>query len=235
MMMPKMQRRLFLIGASALALSACGGNLLGPTDTGTMYDLRPSFPPAPPGEKVSWALSVLVPDMPGNLNGNRIALAKSDGTTDFYANATYPDRLPSLVQNALMDGFEASNRIDAVAREQDALHAEYNLVTEVKDFEARYSQPDGIPDVAVTIAAKLVTSHARKIVATFTAIQTSTASANSAGAVTAALQIALGKAVTDIVAWTLQAPPPPQMPGSPLKVEGQAAHDATRAAAKQPR
>jgi cholesterol transport system auxiliary component len=224
-------RRLFLVGASALVLSACGGNLIGPPDAGSMYPMRPAFP-AGSGEKVSWALAVLLPDVPGGLNNERIALMQADGTMDYYAKATYPDRLPAIVQQALMDGFEASGRIDAVAPEQAALHADYNLVTEVKDFSAHYSQQDGIPGVTVSITAKLTTAHGRAIVSSFQATQTGTASANSAAATAQALQQALGAAVTQIVTWVLTAPPPttqqPLQTASPGKPAEQLLHDATR-------
>jgi cholesterol transport system auxiliary component len=225
------QRRLFLIGASALTLSACGGNLIGPPDAGPIYPVRPTFP-AGSGEKVSWALAILRPDVPGALDSERIALMQADGTMDFYAKATYPDRLPGLVQQALVDGFESTGRIDAVAPEQAALHADYNLFTEVKDFSAHYSQPDGIPGVTVSLTAKLTTAHGRAIVSSFSTTHTVAATANSAGAATQALQQALGAAVGEIVNWALTAPPPttqqPVSTASPGKPAEQLLHDVTR-------
>src|SRR3569623_1186169 len=142
--------RLFLVCASFLLLAACGGNMLGlgPQEPGAIYPIRPAFMPAN-GEKVGWALSILRPDMAGGLDDDRIVLHQADGTMDFYAKATYPDRLGAIVQQTLLDGFEMSGRIDAVAPEQAALHADYNLVSEVKDFSAHYVQADGIPSVTV--------------------------------------------------------------------------------------
>ena len=226
-------RRLFLIGASALTLSACGGNILGlgPPEGGPIYPMRPSFP-AGSGEKVGWALAILRPDVAPGLDSDRIALTQPDGTMDFYAKVSYPDRLPPMVQQALLDGFEASGRIDAVAPEQAALHADYNLVVEVKDFAAHYSQPDGIPGVTVSITAKLTTAHGRAIVSSFTTTQTGTASLNSAAAAAQALQQALAAAVTAIVNWALTAPMPatqqPVTTASPGKPAEQLLHDATR-------
>ena len=226
------QRRFFLVSASALALSACGGNLIGPPDAGPMYVVGPKFPPASAGgEKVAWALAIMHPDMGPGLDTDRIALFQPDGTMDYYAKATYPDRLPTIVQQALVDGFDASGRIDAVAAEQDAMHADYNLAIDVKDFAAHYSQQDGIPTVSVSITAKLSTAHGRAIVGGFTATKTGTASANSAGAATQALQQALAAAVTDIVNWALTFPmPTTQQPAtaSTGKPAEQLLHDATR-------
>src|SRR6185369_10557230 len=134
-----MQRRLFLIGASSLALSACGKDLLGPPEAGAIYPVVPVFP-AVQGKKVGWDLSIVRPDVAGGLDNDRIALVQPTGILDFYAKATYPATLPALIQQALLDGFEASGRIDAVAPQEATLHADYNLVTVVKDFAAHYSQ-----------------------------------------------------------------------------------------------
>lgn len=232
MIAPKIPRRLFVIGSGSLLLAGCGGKLLdiGPPEPGPVYSVLPKFP-AGQGAKVSWALSILQPSASPGLDSERIALIQPDGTLDFYAKVSYPDRLPPMVQQALLNGFEASGRIDAVAREQDALHADYNLVTEIKDFRAHYAVTDGIPNVTVALTAKLTTSHGRAIVSTFSTTQTGTASVNSAAAAAQALQQALAAAVTEIVNWALTAPPPTsQRPAtaSPGKPAEELLHETTR-------
>lgn len=230
-------RRFFLVCASSLPLAACGGNLLGlgPQEPGTIYPIRPAFAPGN-GAKVAWALSILRPDMAGGLDTDRIVLHQSDGSMDFYAKASYPDRLSAIVQQALVDGFEMSGRIEAVAPEQAALHADYNLVSEVKDFSAHYAQADGIPSVTVSITAKMTTAHGRAIVSTFSSVKTGNASANSAGAVTQALQQALAATISEIVNWALTAPTPvTQQPASTVaKPAEQLLHDATRGTNRAP-
>jgi len=240
MIAPKIPRRHFLIGAalsSSLSLSGCGGKLLdiGPPEPGPVYTVLPKPAQGVPqaqGAKVSWALSILQPSAAPGLDSERIALTQPDGTLDFYAKVSYPDRLPPIVQQALLNGFEASGRIDAVAREQDALHADYNLVTEIKDFRAHYMVMDGIPNVTVALTAKLTTSHGRAIVGTFSTTQNGTASANSAAATAQALQQALQAAVTEIVNWTLTAPAPatqqPVSTASPAKPAEELLHETTR-------
>ena len=231
------QRRLFVLGASALVLSACGKDLIGPPEAGPIYVVRPQFPAAPGGgAKVPWALSILHPEMTGALDSERIALFQADGSMDYYAKATYPDRLAPIVQHALLDGFEASGRIDAVATEEAALHADYDLSIDVKDFAAHYSQPDGVPGVTVSITAKLATAHGRAIVGSFSTVQTGSASINSAAAVAQALQQALGAAVTAIVDWALTFPRPVSQTAptaaSPAKPAEQLLHDVTRGSNK---
>jgi cholesterol transport system auxiliary component len=232
-------RRFFLVCASSFLLAACGGNVLGlgPQEPGAIYPIRPAFT-AGNGEKVDWALSILRPDLTGGLDTDRIVLHQPDGSMDFYAKASYPDRLGAIVQQALLDGFEMSGRIAAVAPEQAALHADYNLVTEVKDFSAHYAQADGTPSVTVSITAKMTTAHGRAIVSSFSTMKTVNAPANSAGAVAQALQQALGTAVSEIVNWALTAPMPatqqPASTASPGKPAEQLLHDATRGTTRPP-
>jgi cholesterol transport system auxiliary component len=202
-------RRLFLIGASSLALTACG-NLLGTPPPSQIYVLRPAPPPLQPGSKVPWALAVMKPNALEALDTERIALARNDTQLDYYANAVWPDRLPNIVQTALVAGFEASGRIDSVARDEDALRADYDLSTEIRDFEARYTTPDGAPTVAVTIIGHMAGAHSREIVANLTANFTQPASANSVDAVVQAFDVALTSATAQIVSWALTLPPPPQ-------------------------
>jgi cholesterol transport system auxiliary component len=212
-----MDRRHFLVSACALALAGCGGNLLGPPDAGPIYVVRPAFAPAPAGgAKVGWSLSILRPDVPGGLDNERITLVQPDGTLDYFAKATYPDRVPSSIQQALLDGFEASGRIDAVAREEDALHSDYNLLIEVKDFAAHYATQDGVPSVTVALNAKLTTAHGRKIIAGQSFTQTGNAGANSTAAAVQALQQALGVVTRQVVDWTL-ATAPAVVPGASLE------------------
>ena len=199
-------RRIVLIGASSLVLAACG-NILGPPPASQIYVLRPA-PPAQGGGKISWALSIVNPDASDSLDTDRVALAKSDTQLDYYANAVWPDRLPSLIQTVLLAGFEATGRIDSVARDEDSLHADYQLTTDIRDFEARYATPDGAPTATITIIAHMAEVHSRKIVANLTVNATEPASANSVDAVVQAFDTALARAVAQIVNWALALPPP---------------------------
>lgn len=208
---PRLDRRVFLIAGSSLALAACGSldKLVGPPDAPQIYALRPATPPAQPGEKVLWALAIQKPDASNNLDSQRIALARGNTQLDYYANATWPDRLPDMVQTALLAGFEASGRIDAVARDEDALHSDYELSTDLRDFEARYATSEGAPSVAVTIIAHMAETRSRKMIANLTVTLTEPASANSVDAVVQALDSALAKAIAQITQWALALPPPP--------------------------
>ena len=199
-------RRLFLVTGSALTLSACG-NLLGPGEAPQIYTLRPTLPALPQGAPVSWALAVAIPDASASLDTQRIALTRSGTTMDYYANAAWPDALTVLVQTALLSAFQDSGRI--AAREQDAIHADYTLVTDIRDFTAHYDDPDGALRATVTIVAQMTAAHGRKVVASLTATQSvRRAAANSVDAAVQAFDAAFGAAIAQIVPWALALPPP---------------------------
>jgi cholesterol transport system auxiliary component len=204
-------RRVFLVSASAFVLAGCGGLGIGPANPDeTMYVLQPALTTPPGGATpATWALGIDIPDASESIDTRRIALIKADNTLDYYANAQWPDRLPMLVQTALLAAFQASGRVPSVSRTQDALHDDFELGVEIRDFTAHYSsgddkgKPSGNPKVTVTLIAQMTAAHGRKILANFSASQSSDASQNSTGAVVQAFNTALGAAVQQIVGWAL--------------------------------
>jgi cholesterol transport system auxiliary component len=108
-----------------------------------------------------------------------------------------------------VEAFENSARIAAVSADSDGFHADYVLQAQIRDFEARYSQPDGIPTVWVRVESKLAPSRSRDIVANLNSIHQVQATANSVPAAVQAFNDALGAVLSDVVNWALSAPPPP--------------------------
>ena len=117
-----------------------------------------------------------------------------------------------MVQAALLTAFQDSGRLATVAREQDALHADYTLITDIREFTAHYSDPDGPPRIAVTIVAQIVASHGRKSMASLTATESAPASVNSVDAAVQAFDAAFGAVIGKILAWAVALPAPPTSP-----------------------
>lgn len=207
---PTLDRRHLLLGAGTLVLLAgCGGgDLLGPGKAPQLYLLNPTYGPAE-GPGVNWALNIASPNAADNLDSSRIALFNPPARMDYYANAAWPDRLPRLVQSALVQAFEQSGKIPSVAPDDAGLRSDYMLQTEIRDFNAIYDVPDGTPRVKVRIMAKLVRTHARDIVQAQEFSQEAPAGANSVDNVVIAASQALSTVLKQIVEWTLKAPPLP--------------------------
>jgi cholesterol transport system auxiliary component len=202
-----LSRRLLLAGVSGLALAGCG-DLIGPTEAPRLYVLKPVLPRASQGVKVDWALSIALPDASAGLDSQRIAILRPPASLDYYADVAWPDHLPVLVQNALLQAFEDCGRIDAVAPDSDGTHADYMLASDLRDFEARFDRPDGVPVAVVRIGVRLVGAVTRNIAGRFEAAEEVPASQNSVDAAVAALDEALARALVKIVAWTMDMPKP---------------------------
>jgi cholesterol transport system auxiliary component len=200
-------RRHLVVGTAALfGLTGCG-SLIGPSGPPPqIYRLAPEFPPAAGGAPASWQLAVAPPNASQTLDTVRITLVRGE-TMDYYADAQWNDTAPRLVQSLLVEAFEQSGRIAAVAPESAGLHANYVLATDIRDLDAQYDSANGAPNVVVEIEAKLVGDRG-KVVASFDARQSARATQNSVAAVVAAFDQATGATLAQIVTWTLQAPPP---------------------------
>jgi cholesterol transport system auxiliary component len=153
---------------------------------------------------VTWQLSIGRPNSTQTLDSERIALSRG-ATMDYFADAQWNDTVPRLLQSLLAEAFERCGRITAVAPESEGLRTDYLLVTELRDFEAQYDTANGAPLVLVDISAKLVDPRG-KVIAAHETHQTVRASQNSVASVVEAFDQATGAALTDLVAWALQAP-----------------------------
>ena len=201
-------RRAILTGSGALVLAGCS-DLIGPLSTPQqLYVLRPGGGTSTAGPKVRWSLAILTTTISDHLDSSRIALTQPDNSVDYYADSGWTDHLPRLVQNALVEAFENSGRIEAVSAASEGFHADYILQAQIRDFEAQYDQPDGIPTVWVRIESKLAPSRGREIVASLNSVHQVRATANSVAVVLRAFGDAAGLVLSDIVNWTLSAPLP---------------------------
>lgn len=199
------RRQILLAGGAAFLLSRCAG-------AGSqiqIYVLRPDLPVNAPGPKVKWELAISTPYAASSLNSERIALTRTPETLDFYADATWTDRLPIILQNCMVETFEKSGRIEGVSRDTTGLKADFVLETEVRDFAAHYeASSNGPPEVVVRLASKLVALPDRVIVGSRDSLHRAQAADTRLPAVVSAFNVALTAALKEIVEWTLSAPPP---------------------------
>ncbi|HEY7977902.1 MAG TPA: ABC-type transport auxiliary lipoprotein family protein [Rhizomicrobium sp.] len=195
-------RRAALVIFSTVALSACGG-LLGPSEAPPqIYVLHPQFGPVDRAPAVQWQFGVTEPVSPAVFDNKRITLILGQ-TMDYYADSSWSDQTPDLLQSLLVEAFEKSGKIKAVGRNSAGVRADILVTTEIRDFSAHYDVKDGIPTIVVDIVAKLVTATRHDVIATFDARREVRASVNSVPAVVAAFNDATGHAINDIVSWSL--------------------------------
>ncbi len=188
-----------------LALAGCSG-LFGGSAPTHLYRVTPksTYPANLPRRAVQ--LLVDVPLAPAGLDTSRIALSRSAVSIDYFADSEWTDRVPLLVQTALVASFENSKAIDAIDRESVGLRADFILKTEIRHFEAVYDSPNGPPDLWVAINVRLVNPSDRDIVAQTSFERRQRASANDVPSIVAAFDEALGGVMKEIVIWTVTNP-----------------------------
>jgi len=198
----RLRSRLIAILVSAPLLAGCGG-LLTDAPQRPLYRVNPTptFPAGLP--HVSAQLLVATPATPAGLDTARIALSRAPVSLDYFADAAWTDRVPFLVQTALVEGFEKSAAISAVGPEGLGLRADFVLETAIGDFEAMYDSPEGPPRIVVKLNEKLVRMPERRIVAQTSVSRDAKATANSLVEIVRGFERALGGAVEEVVTWTV--------------------------------
>jgi len=191
--------------AAALLLGGC--QLINAAEEPTdLYTITPKSTFEAGMPSVFWQLAVEVPNASAYLNTSRIAIAQSPTSSDYYAKTGWTDRAPLMVQTRIVDSFENSHKIIAVARESIGLRANYVLQSDLRNFEAMYIY--GKPPIAhVRIVAKLVRMPDRQIIGVGSFERCVRARADKVPKVVEAFDQALGSVMKRLVAWTLKAAP----------------------------
>lgn len=204
-----MMLRLTASAAVAIALAGCQAisaldSAAEPTE---LYTVTPKSTFDRDLQPVFWQLAVEVPVAAASLNTGRIALQMTPTSTDYYSKAAWTDRAPLMVQTRIVDSFENTRKIVAVARESIGLRANYVLQPDLRNFEAMYfyGQP---PIVKVRIITKLVRMPDRQIIGVASFERCVRARSDKVPKVVEAFDQALGSVIKRLVSWTLRTPPP---------------------------
>lgn len=201
---PQLIARRSLAGLAVLSLAGCA-RLFVATPPGHLYRLTAerSYPPGLPHRP--GVLLVDTPQASAGIDTTRIALSRSPFSLDYYADAEWTDRVPALVQNAILASFENSRAIVAIDRDAMELRADYVLQTEIRHFEADYPAGGSAapPQIRVAIIARLVAAAQRRIIAESTFEQRQPSAANNVPDVVAAFNAAAGAVIAELVRWTV--------------------------------
>ena len=199
--------KVFAAACLAAVLSGCEGlvpALGGPP--ANLYTLTPKNTFTKELQRVRWQLVVDEPLASGGLNIDRIALRHTPTELKYFARARWTERAPRMVQTLMVESFENSGAIVAVGRKAIGLRSDYNLITELREFQAEYFASDGVPTVRVRLNAKLVKQPRRAIVASRTFESTIKSEGKAMLHVIRAFDQALGKVLRHTVEWTIKMP-----------------------------
>jgi cholesterol transport system auxiliary component len=193
-----------VLAALALGPAGCSGLLGSNTRPPQLYTLTPATDFPGGGGRVPWQLLVDGPVGAAALDSERIALSRSATTIDYFADASWTDRAPLMVQSLIVQSFENSGRISAIGRESLALRGDYVLQPELRHFEADYSK-GGAAVAHVQVAVKLVKLPERSIVAQQSFDAAVPASGSLMPAILEAFDRALHQVTRPMVDWALAA------------------------------
>jgi len=197
--------RRWLSGTLALALTGCARLLgLGPAPHLYRVTSQSTYPASLP--HASGQLLVDVPFAPAGLDTAQIALSRSAVSIDYFADSEWIDRVPLMVQTALLDSFENSKAITAIDRESIGLRADLILRTDIRHFEAVYDSREGPPEVWIAISARLVEPSGRDVVAHASFERRKQAQGSDIPQIVLAFDEALGGVMEEIVLWTVRNP-----------------------------
>lgn len=201
---PSRRQSLKLLAALPLAglTAACSNLVPGQGPPPALYRLTPKSSFRQDLPAVEWQLVLEPPVAHGSLNTTRIALQRSPTQMEFYAKSGWVDQAPIMVQTLMVESFENSGKIVAVARETGGLRADFVLKTELREFQTIYYR-SGEPEALVGINAKLIQLPQRSIIASKNFEHTSTASVDQIDNIITAFDEALDKVLRGLVEWTL--------------------------------
>ncbi len=184
--------RAALLGVT-LALAGCGSSPI-PT-----FDLS-----APNGFSARGGgggqLIIVAPTALAALDTDKILVEPAPGQITYLPEAQWSDRLPSLLQARTLQAFENGSKLRRVARPGDGVVGEYQLNLDIRTFGVRITA--GAPEAVVELSAKVIALASGKIAAAQVFSARVPVSAMNGSGVTAALDTASNKVLTDIVIWS---------------------------------
>lgn len=196
------RRHFVLIGGGALA--GCGV-IPKVNDPVPLYTLSAVTQFGQTLPKVHWQLVVGTPVASADLDTTRIALTRSPGVVEYFAKGAWADNAPILLQDKLIESFEASGAIVAVGRDAVGLRPDYVLQSELRDFQAEFA--GDAPTAHLRLAAKLVRMPDRRIVANIAIEQKVAAAGGALSQIVDAFDRAAGEAFEEVVVRVLTAQP----------------------------
>ena len=152
---------------------------------------------------------IVVSEPTANASGSndRITVQPSPLKVQYLPEARWVDRAPAIVQTLLVESYENTGMVDAVGRSAVGLRADFLIVTELREFQARLpkTETSAAPlEVLVRINMKVVDAFEDRIIASRSFEEIAPAGSDDADDVVAAFDEALGDVLRDSVEWSIR-------------------------------
>ena len=200
-------RRLVVALVLVLVVTSCGSLLPTQGPAPDLYTLSPATRFAEGLKRVDWQLMVEEPTAVGGVDSNRIAVQPTPNEVRYFGEVRWVERAPRMVQGLLVESFERSRAVAGVERYAVTFKADYILKAEIRDFQAELFGEQA-PTAHVRLTVKLLRAGKQDILWTRDFEARVAAGNVTATNVVAAFDTALGQVMADIVAATVNGPPP---------------------------
>ena len=165
------------------------------------YDLTAPRDFPPPTLPAQAQLTIAEPTGVLMLDTQKILVRPKAPADPSFESARWSDTLGKLVQDKILQSFENSHYLSAVARPFEGINSDYQLMIEIRSFQVT-TTPE--PVAVVELSARLVDKNGR-IKASRVFRSTQPAKIADAAEAAAALNAAFGKVAKEIVIWSSEA------------------------------
>ena len=147
---------------------------------------------------------ILVPEptTTGTLDSERIVVMPAPLTVEYLGQSQWSDRLPRLVQLRLVQAFQNSGRFSAVGVPGQGLAIDYQVVTNIRNFEISYETGQSVAKIAIAVTALDDRTGSVRSTRVFTVSEPIAGQGNAA--LVAGLNGAFERISAEIVGWFAQ-------------------------------
>lgn len=192
--------RTFVLAALLLPLVACG--VLPKHEPLALYRPEATIAADATWPQVAWQLRIARPYADDAHDSARILVRPQPGELQVYKGAAWTQPAPDLVFDTLLRAFGDSGRFGGVGRRGEGIGADYELLLDLRRFEADY---DGgaAPNARIALGARLVRNDDDRVVASRVFEADVPADGTAVPEVQRAFAQGLGTMTTDLIGWTL--------------------------------
>ena len=184
-------------------MTACSSVLPKGAPAPRLYTLNaPEMQPRP-DQVISTRLQVLLPQATPGLETERIVLRNTDNRVDYFADTKWTGTLTTLVQSLVVEGFDNTQQLEAVGSDLVAINPNYNLLVEIRDFQAEYLKGQTNPRARIRLTVKLIKADTHDIVITRTYDERETATGNTLQEIIPAFDLAWQRTATRLINDTI--------------------------------
>lgn len=196
-------KKIISLTIASFLLASCSSILPKGAPAPRLYTLNAPYE-AQAGQRIPARLQILIPQANPGLETERIVLRNTDNQMDYFADTKWAGPATAMVQSLLVESFDNTGRLEAVGSDLVSINQNYNLLVEIRDFQAEYTKGSSTPRAHVRLTAKLIKADTNDILTTTTYDEKEFSSNNSLQEIVPAFDKAWQRVSIRIVNDTLQ-------------------------------